>query len=219
METSSSIITQERGPGGFTLVELGHRLRSLREKQGMTLAALAEEADLSKGYISQIESGKKRPHWSTLMRLVHKLDGTLCRFLMPGEIVPATHRVQTGGGDRTIPLAGNLPDEWGRVERGDQEGYTWIMTPEGDPPLHAEVLRFRLPPHASWTPESISISGWLVAFGLYGETLLETGRLDRDEFLLHEGHTLAFDGRGPHRFRNCTDTPSEVILTVTPPGV
>ena len=219
MSRSSSLIAQERGPGGFTLPELGHRLRTLREKQGMTLAALAEEADLSKGYISQIESGKKRPHWSTLMRMVHILEGTLCRFLMPEEVLPDSHRVQPGGGERTIPLAGNLPDEWGRIEGIDQEGYTWIVTPGGEPPLRSEVIRFRLPPHTSWTPEPISISGWIVAFGLHGETLLETGRLERDEFILRESHTLAFDGRGPHRFRNCTDTPCEVVLTVTPPGV
>ena len=64
---STPAVMQEIGPGGFTLPELGRRLRALREKRGMTLARLAEDAELSKGYISQIESGKKRPHWSTLM--------------------------------------------------------------------------------------------------------------------------------------------------------
>ena len=217
---STPAVMQEIGPGGFTLPELGRRLRALREKRGMTLARLAEDAELSKGYISQIESGKKRPHWSTLMRIVHVLDETLCGFLIPtGEVAARRQQVQTGGGEEMIPLAGNCPDEWGRVEGGDEDGYTWILTPEGEPPLRCEVLRFRLPPHTSWTPEPITIGGWLVAFGLEGETLMETGRLERDEFILHEGATLAFDGRGPHRFRNTTDLPSETLLTVTPPGV
>ncbi|MDP3049741.1 MAG: helix-turn-helix transcriptional regulator, partial [Eubacteriales bacterium] len=37
--------------------ELGRRIRALREEKGLTLTELAERANVTKGYISQIESG------------------------------------------------------------------------------------------------------------------------------------------------------------------
>ena len=211
---------REVGPGGQTLAEIGSRLRRLREGEGISLNTLAEQVHLSKGYLSLIESGKKRPHWSTLMRVVHTLGSTLCEFLLKREDLEREKEVvQEGGGERTIRLAGNLPDQWGRVPGGDEEGYTWIITRQKEPYLRSEVLRFRLPPHTSWTPEPIELHGWIVAYGLEGSTLLETGRTERDEFTLQPGATLSFDGRGPHRFRNPTDLPTEVLLVVTPPAV
>lgn len=212
--------SQEVGPGGLTLTEIGSRLRQLREGEGITLITLAEQVNLSKGYLSLIESGKKRPHWSTLMRIVHTLNSTLCEFLLREEdLERGKEEVQEGGGERTIRLAGNLPDQWGQVARGDEEGYTWIVTRQKEPYLRSEVLRFRLPPHTSWTPEPIVLRGSIVAYGLEGSTLLETGRTDRDEFTLQPGRTLSLDGRVPHRFRNPTDVPTEVLLVVTPPAV
>ena len=200
----------------------GGRLREMRSRSGVTLAALAERVDLSKGYLSQIESGKKIPHWSTLMRIVHELDSTLCRFLIGETMEEASGTPGIAGvisSDGILPLAGGVPDEWGIVEGADSEGYTWILTPDPSGLLRSEVLRFRIPPHTSWTPELIRFSAWGQAYCLEGKGLLETGKSERDEFLLSAGRTLGYDGRIPHRFRNYTDTPTEILLTVTPPGI
>lgn len=197
----------------------GERLRQLRTDSDLTLAVLAENVGLSKGYLSQIESGKKVPHWSTLMRILHRLDATLCGFLADGG--DQERRLVQGvapGGD-PILLSGHLPDEWGVVPEADTEGYTWILTPDPTGTLRCEVLRFRIPPHSAWTPEMIRFSGWGQIYVLEGRILLEVGRSERDEFTLDRGETLGYDGRLPHRFRNYTDSPTEVLLTVTPPAV
>ena len=165
---------------------IGPMLRKLRNDRGLTIARLAEQAGLSKGYISQIESGHKQPHWSTLMRLVHLLDERLCHLLAAdGEegarqvakseakrpddpTVEEEEVVVQFGVDRAdcIPLAGNLPDEWGRVAGADEQGYTWILTPDPEARIVSEVLRVRIPAHAPWTPDRLQFAAPVVAYGL-----------------------------------------------------
>jgi transcriptional regulator with XRE-family HTH domain len=52
----------------------GRRLRELRKKRGMTQEALAEAADLSGNYISDLELGLKVPSLTILVRLSEALD-------------------------------------------------------------------------------------------------------------------------------------------------
>jgi transcriptional regulator with XRE-family HTH domain len=52
----------------------GRRLRELRKARGLTQEALAEAADLSGNYISDLELGLKVPSLTILVRLSQALD-------------------------------------------------------------------------------------------------------------------------------------------------
>jgi transcriptional regulator with XRE-family HTH domain len=52
----------------------GRRLRELRKERGLTQEALAEAADLSGNYISDLELGLKVPSLTILVRLSKALD-------------------------------------------------------------------------------------------------------------------------------------------------
>ena len=52
----------------------GRRLRELRKATGLTQEALAEAADLSGNYISDLELGLKVPSLTILVRLSEALD-------------------------------------------------------------------------------------------------------------------------------------------------
>ena len=52
----------------------GRRLRELRKEHGLTQEALAESADLSGNYISDLELGLKVPSLTILVRLSQALD-------------------------------------------------------------------------------------------------------------------------------------------------
>jgi XRE family transcriptional regulator, regulator of sulfur utilization len=54
-------------------VIFGERLRELRRKRGLTLDALAEAADMSLTYVSNLETGVKVPSLTTLIRLAAAL--------------------------------------------------------------------------------------------------------------------------------------------------
>jgi len=49
--------------------KIGQRLRRIRNRGGITLEELAKMADLTKGYLSKIETGKKVPPIATLARI------------------------------------------------------------------------------------------------------------------------------------------------------
>ena len=197
---------------------LGSHLRTLRQQREMTVERLAGEVGLSKGYISLVESGKRAPHWSTLMRLVHALDETLCSFLQ-GSRQESPEREQQkimhARREELIVVNGAEPDEWGLVPNADEDGYTWILTPHSRQE-QSMVVRFRLPPHTSWTPGTITFPASAVAFGLEGVMLFEANEQRRDEHLLAKGEILQFNGSQPHRFRNHTDEPAEALMTISP---
>jgi transcriptional regulator with XRE-family HTH domain len=52
----------------------GRRLRELRKERGLTQEALAEAADLSGNYVSELELGQKVPSLTILVRLAQALE-------------------------------------------------------------------------------------------------------------------------------------------------
>ena len=60
---------------------LGHRVKNLRERLGLSQARLAERADLDTTYISGIERGRRNPGLNTLGRLARALNVSLPAFV------------------------------------------------------------------------------------------------------------------------------------------
>ena len=52
----------------------GERLHELRTKRGLTIEALAEDIEMSRTYVSNLEVGAKVPSLTTLLRLAAALD-------------------------------------------------------------------------------------------------------------------------------------------------
>jgi transcriptional regulator with XRE-family HTH domain len=53
---------------------IGARIRTLRQRRGWTLEKLAVELDLTNGYVSMLERGRRRPSVKTLQRLAEVFD-------------------------------------------------------------------------------------------------------------------------------------------------
>ena len=60
---------------------IGKRIKEIREQQGMSQMALAEEADISVSFLQHVESGKKRTSITTLLRIVDALGATVDEIL------------------------------------------------------------------------------------------------------------------------------------------
>jgi transcriptional regulator with XRE-family HTH domain len=91
----------------------GPRLKELREGAGMSQPALAERAGLKKAGIANLEQGRTRPHWDTVVALCQALEVSADQFMRP----PAP-REATGRG-RPRKAAADVPPE--ETEYG-QEG-------------------------------------------------------------------------------------------------
>jgi transcriptional regulator with XRE-family HTH domain len=68
----------------------GRTLRRLRETAALTQERVAQEADLTTGYISDLERGLKAPGLATIIRLATALDISPSDMLK--DFTPATLR-------------------------------------------------------------------------------------------------------------------------------
>ncbi|MGI6036574.1 MAG: helix-turn-helix domain-containing protein [Limnochordia bacterium] len=69
----------------MVVVLVGQNVRRLREKKGLTQAALAKDAGLAQSFVSSIESGQKSPTVRSLQKLANALDVPLNELLVQVE--------------------------------------------------------------------------------------------------------------------------------------
>ena len=63
-------------------MELGQKIRQLREENGLSLNGLAEEASISKAYLSQLENDvSKQPSAEILLKIASALGVTIADLL------------------------------------------------------------------------------------------------------------------------------------------
>ena len=63
-----------------TIMDIGNRVKDLRIKKGLTQEELADRAELSKGFISQLERDLTSPSISTLVDILQCLGTDLSDF-------------------------------------------------------------------------------------------------------------------------------------------
>lgn len=81
-------------------MELRERLRAARLERNMTVAELAEASLLSKGFISQVESGRSNPSLASLQRIASALGVPLASLL--GEVKSHEKLLQPLSGFRVL---------------------------------------------------------------------------------------------------------------------
>lgn len=67
--------------GRINLVPLGHKIRRIRLKRGLSMKKIGVSCGLSKGTLSDIEQGKTDPRYSTLKRLADCFGMTLSELM------------------------------------------------------------------------------------------------------------------------------------------
>ena len=65
------------------MAQVGTKLRDLRKQNGLTQQELADRAELTKGFISQLEQGQVTPSLVTLFDLIECLGTTPSDFFKP----------------------------------------------------------------------------------------------------------------------------------------
>ena len=61
-------------------MELGTKLRDMRQQKNLTQEELADRCELTKGYISQLENDLTSPSITTLVDLLNALGSNLSEF-------------------------------------------------------------------------------------------------------------------------------------------
>lgn len=187
--------------GGLEKYRIGPKLRSLRLKKSMGLAALAEHTSLSPALLSKIERGQIFPTLPTLLRIAMVFGLGLDYFFTSESDLPLLEVVRATDRLRMPELQGesnptyffealNFP-----VTRRSMDGYL------AEFPAGAKASK----PHHHGGSELIYVTRGAM-----------TLRFDDREVQLGEGDAAHFDSTAPHSY--CQNSPegcTAIVIAVT----
>jgi transcriptional regulator with XRE-family HTH domain len=205
-----------KGPsavGRERMVELGERLREVRKARGFSLQQVADLANLSKGFVSQVESGTTNPSIASLKRIATVLDTPLGALFGPES---------NGEGAQAGALA--PPPETGdvRIVRRDRRKMlawpgaqmkTYMLTPDLQRKL--EVTLNVYDPGGQSGDEPLVHEG--EEFGVVLEGRIEVTIGDHTH-VLEVGDSIYFPSNLPHRTRALDGRPAQTLWVGTPPS-
>lgn len=178
---------------------IGSQIRELRKVKGYTLQRLAAAAEISVGYLSQIERNQSKLPIGVLRKLSAALGVHMNWFFQMNEPGPPAERdiVVRRGARRRLTFTG-----LGIVEE--------LLSPSLSGPL--ELLLSTINPGAD--SEDYSHDGAEAGLVLSGTLDLW---VEGQHFRLEEGDSFAFDSGKTHRCANPNETVTQVVWVITPP--
>ncbi len=186
--------------------DVGGRLKALRTQFGMSQRQLAESAGVPHGQISMIETNRSSPSVASLRRILGGFDMTMSEFFEP-ETVAARKAFFT-------PI--EMRDLTSLLYRRDDSAQQKITILQvGDAKAHSlQILHERYEAGADTGGSMIEHEANEGGVVVSGEVEITVGDEVR---VLKAGDGYLFNSRQPHRFRNISDRPAEIISACTPP--
>jgi transcriptional regulator with XRE-family HTH domain len=179
-------------------LQLGTRIRSLRQARQLTLRELSERAGVTESFLSQVEREVATPSIASVQRIARGLDLSIAQLFAEeassGRVVRrAQRRRVTYPGLKAVDeflttnLAGRLQVILSTIEPGGgtgEEPYT----------------------HDSDEEVVVVLAGSLDLW------------VADEHYVLHEGDAITFPSRIPHWNMNRGETPASVLFCLTPPS-
>ncbi len=172
---------------------IGARLRHLRSKRGLSLAAVAEKINVSVGFLSAVERSRMSASITTLRRLAEFYKSNILEFFDPSEshsplVSPKTRKV--------LEVA---------------PGICMELLAVGNPVMEAHLFRIA---SGAGSEESYTHEGEEFLYVLRGEFAIA---LEKEEYRLKPGDSFYFESTTPHRWSNPGKVEAQVLWINTPP--
>lgn len=174
---------------------IGALIRERRRKLNMTLKALGEAANLSVGFLSQVERDQATPSLGALSLISRSLDVEMEYFISS----PAVIRGTTKAGEResfSVDSSSLKYERLGADFAGNNLSSFIITVPAG------------------YQSETVSHEGEEIIYVLEGEV---TTNVEGESVVLSKGDSLHFRSTRQHSWRNVTDKPVRILWTGTVP--
>ena len=179
-------------------LQLGPRIRALRQARHVTLRELAQRAGVTESFLSQVEREVTSPSIASVQRIARALDLAIAELFT--EDVPHG-RVVRGNERRRIAYPG-----LGAIDEFLTDGLNGRI----------QVILSTIEPGGGTGDEAYSHeSDEEVVIVLAGR--LELWVAD-EHHVLEAGDSVAYSSRLPHRNVNPGDGPASVLFCVTPPS-
>lgn len=178
-------------------MQLGQKIKELRMMYGLTQEELADRAELSKGFISQLERDLTSPSIATLVDVLNCLGTDLCHFfadLEPERIV-------------------FKPDDmFTKVDEDAQSATCWLV-PNAQKNRMEPILLTLRPGGRSY--EDDPHEGEEFGYVLSGAVLLTLGAT---KYKLKKGDSFYFSPTRPHSLVNRGKGDAKVLWVTDPPN-
>lgn len=175
-------------------MQIGYKLKNIRRQKNLTQEELAERTDLSKGYISQIESEYASPSMETFLSILEVLGTTPSDFFKE----KAKEKVLYKKSERTIY------DEYDR-------GYilNWVVPSSNE--YEMEPLILTIKPGSSYKSFEPSESDTFI-YCLEGYVTLTLGK---ERYQAYEGDVLYFRANELHQLHNNSKHEVKILIVAT----
>jgi len=185
---------------------VGEKIKKLRYDMGISAKALAEQAAISSGMLSQLEKGSTQGSVETLRKIAKVLNTTIAALFEDehSHDHDPTHEsllVVRKAARRKI----SFPDPLYKCELlvPDLQGAVECVLVELEPYRITEELL----PHTRGGEEiDLVINGAISV------------QIEEKCYILEEGDTIRFNPRKPHKIENRSEQPASYISIITPPS-
>ena len=178
-------------------MDIGKRMKELRVFYGLTQQELADRAELTKGFISQLERNQNTPSVSTLLDIIQCLGTTPAEFFAeqgPEQIVFKND------------------DYFEKVNEDQKSTIEWIVPNAQKNSM--EPIRLTLKP-GGISEELLPHEGEEFGYILKGTVKLVFGT---QKYTLHTGESFAFPSTKKHRLENPGKYDAVILWITTPPS-
>jgi transcriptional regulator with XRE-family HTH domain len=176
--------------------QIGPLLRERRRQLAMTLEAVSEAAEITKGFLSEVERDKASPSVATLVRLCEVLN------LSVGSLFSQT-------GSAVVRVGERAPIKFGGIGVSD-----YLLTPSGA--ARCQAILSNIAPGGTGGDALYRLrSEEEFVFVLKGRVDIV---VDDEVATLEAGDAMTFDPRRAHTFRNNSKTkPACALFILMPP--
>ncbi|NDW54500.1 cupin domain-containing protein [Aliiroseovarius sp. PrR006] len=186
--------------------DVGGRLRALRTQFGLSQRQLADAAGVPHGQISMIETNRSSPSVASLRKILGGFGISMAEFFEPESEI----------NKQPFFTPSELRDLTSLLYQDDESIRQKITIKQvGDAKAHGlQLLHERYEAGADTGASMIEHEANEGGIIISGELEVTVGNEIR---VLKAGDAYLFNSREPHRFRNTSDRPAEVISACTPP--
>ena len=182
---------------GAVHIELGERIRAIRQLRRRTLKEIATAAGISESFLSQLERGRTNATIATLQRLATALGIEVSDLFTTGSSRPRVIRRDT----REFVA-------WGA------QGRKALLTPKPFHSLEVVVARFEPGGSTGDEPYTHGDSEELLIV-VEGSVHVQLGTEIHD---VSAGDSVHYQSSTPHRVSNPYDETAEVLFVISPPS-
>jgi transcriptional regulator with XRE-family HTH domain len=172
---------------------VGALIRARRRQQQLTLMQLGEAAQVSVGYLSQVERDHATPSLATLAQIARALGVSIDYFV-------------------AAPVAQNALSRASARNRFSIDGSSIVYERLGADFPGNQLSSFLMTVPPGYRSETVAHEGEELLYVIEGAI---TQRLDGEEMVMEAGDSLHFRGNRPHSWSNHTDQPARLLWTGT----